>query len=236
MTADADGLQAMTERLPALLDRLPPADRDRQEAPPPPPPPADRGVIIPVQVSYVARAMPAPPHGHRDTAALMVASRFLSNGYLYKTIRVQGGAYGGMSAYDPQLGVFAFMSYRDPHISRTLRIYEEAAAALKGEGVSRDDLDKAIIGAIGLLDRPLDPAGKGMAALIRHLSSLTDPYRQALRHEILELTGANFRAAVIRFLEAAAGAGAVAVFSSAERLQQANELRDENKLLLEAIE
>jgi len=236
MTADADGLQAMTDRLPLLLGRLQAADRDRREELSSPLTPADRGVIIPAQVSYVARAMPAPIYGHRDTAALMVASRFLSNGYLYKHIRVQGGAYGGMSSYDPQLGIFAFMSYRDPHVLRTLQIYDGASSSLKKESIARDDLDKAIIGTIGLLDRPMDPAGKGMAALIRHLSSLTDQYRQSLRHEILGLTGAHFRETAIRFLEAATNRGAVAVFSSAERLQEANELREGKKLLLETIE
>ncbi len=234
MTAAAEGLRIMSDHLPALLDRLP-AGSPRGEAPPPQLAPRDRGVVIPAQVSYVSRALPAPPHGHDDTAALIVAARFLSNGYLYKQIRIQGGAYGGMSSYDPQSGVFALMSYRDPHIIRTLKVYDGVATALEGEKVSPEELEKAVIGAIGMLDRPLDPSGKGLAALLRHLSSLTDAYRRRLRDEILDLTGERFRTAVTRFL-AAAGRSPSAVFSAADRLQEANEQRAGEKLTLETLE
>ena len=224
----------MSERLPSLLARLP-AGREKEKTPPPSLTPVNRGIVIPVQVSYVAQALPAPIYGHRDTAALMVASRFLSNGYLYKSIRIQGGAYGGMSAYDPLLGVFAFMSYRDPHISRTLQVYETAAAALEREGISGEDLEKAVIGTIGILDRPMDPAGKGMAALIRHLSSITDTYRQRLRNEILDLRREDVRETAVRFLETAAGKSAVAVFSSEERLRETGERWQGGKLHLERL-
>jgi len=234
MTAGAAGLEIMSERLPSLLTRLP-AGREKEKTPPPSLTPVNRGIVIPVQVSYVAQALPAPIYGHRDTAALMVASRFLSNGYLYKSIRIQGGAYGGMSAYDPLLGVFAFMSYRDPHISRTLQVYKEAAAALAREGISGEDLEKAVIGTIGVLDRPMDPAGKGMAALIRHLSSLTDAYRQRLRNEILDLRREDVRETAVRFLETAAGNSAVAVFSSEERLRETSERWQGEKLHLERL-
>jgi len=128
------------------------------------------------------------------------------------------------------------MSYRDPHIIRTLKVYDEIAAALAPEHVSPEDLDKAIIGAIGAIDRPMDPSGKGLAALIRHLSSLTDAYRQTLREEILGLTGEGFRAAAGRFLAAAATARtANAVFGAADRLREANEQRPGQKLSLEEI-
>jgi len=235
MTADAEGLRIMSDHLPALLDRLA-GETPGAATAPSPREPRDRGVVIPAQVSYVARALPAPPHGHGDTAALMVASRFLSNGYLYKQIRIQGGAYGGMSSYDPQTGVFALMSYRDPHIIRTLKVYDEIAAALAPEHVAPEELDKAIIGAIGAIDRPMDPSGKGLAALVRHLSSLTDAYRQSLREEILGLTGEGFRAATGRFLAAAAAARtADAVFGAADRLREANEQRPGEELPLEEI-
>ncbi|MDI9571174.1 MAG: insulinase family protein [Pseudomonadota bacterium] len=235
MTADAEGLRIMSDRLPALLDRLA-GGVPGVAAASPPPAPRNRGVVIPAQVAYVARALPAPSHGHDDTAALMVVSRFLSNGYLYRQIRTQGGAYGGMSSYDPQTGIFALMSYRDPHILRTLKVYDEIAAALAPENVASEDLEKAVIGVIGALDRPMDPSGKGLAALIRRLSSVTDAYRRTLREEVLDLTGEGFRKAAGRFLAASAGAGAAdAVFAAADRLREANEQRPGAELHLEEI-
>jgi len=72
----------------------------------------------------------------------MLASRELSNSYLYKYIRVQGGAYGGMSSFDATLGIFAFLSYRDPHIVETLNVFHEAQKYYSQNDMSDDDMEK----------------------------------------------------------------------------------------------
>jgi Zn-dependent M16 (insulinase) family peptidase len=166
----------------------------------------------------------------------MVASRYLSNGHLYKQIRIQGGAYGGMSSYDPLVGVFAFLSYRDPHILRTLKVYDDAVTAMSPQNISQEDLDKAVIGTIGVMDRPMDPANKGYTAMIRHLSGMTDAYRQALREEILSMTMRNLGEKARCYLDESRPASSIAVFSSQEQLQNANTAIEDKKLLLESIE
>ncbi len=235
LTAEERGLTTMCDNLAPLVARFP-SGNFTENIVPPILEPVDRGVIIPAQVSYVARSLPAPSYGHSDTAALMVASRFLSNGYLYKQIRVQGGAYGGMSSYDPLVGVFSFLSYRDPHILRTLKIYDDAVTALNQQNISQEDLDKAVIGTIGVLDRPMDPSNKGYTAMIRHLSGLTDSYRQTLREEILAMTIDKLGEASACFLDRAKGLGSIAVFSPEDQLQNANTTLEGTKLILEALE
>ena len=81
-----------------------------------PPRPAHVGIAIPAQVSYVAKVLAAPPYRDPLSAPLFVLAKQLSNGYLYRHIRVQGGAYGGSCRYEPLSGLFAFLSYRDPHL------------------------------------------------------------------------------------------------------------------------
>jgi presequence protease len=235
LTASARGLTAMIDNLAPLVAGLP-SGSNPERAELPRLATLDRGVVIPAQVSYVARALPAPSYGHSDTAALMVASRYLSNGYLYKQIRIQGGAYGGMSSYDPLVGVFAFLSYRDPHILRTLKVYDDAIAALSPQNISQEDLDKAIIGTIGVMDRPMDPSNKGYTAMIRHLSGLTDAYRQILRDEILSMTIKKLGERAASYLEKSRAASSVAVFSSEEQLQSVNATGEDKKLLMEFLE
>jgi len=38
--------------------------------------------------------------------------RYLSNGYLWDTVRVMGGAYGGFARFNLDSGRFVYMSYR----------------------------------------------------------------------------------------------------------------------------
>lgn len=59
-----------------------------------------------------------------------VVSRFLRTGYLWDTVRVMGGAYGGFSKFDPVSGLFSCLSYRDPNLGKTLENYDGCSGAL----------------------------------------------------------------------------------------------------------
>jgi len=233
LTADTDGLAALSGSVDHLLGRL-----NSLPAVPEVVPPLltarNRGVTIPAQVSYVAEAFAAPTYGDSATASLLVLTKALSNGYLYKTIRVQGGAYGGMSVYDPGDGVFAFLSYRDPHVLRTLRTYRDAVALVCRGDMDQEAFEKAVIGTIGALDRPMDPYGKASVAMTRHFAGLTDDYRQALREEILTMTVEKLRTTAGRFFEAVQDQGVIAVYGGEEKIRQANEQLG-NKLEIEAL-
>jgi presequence protease len=192
------------------------------------------GIAIPAQVCYVAKVLAAPPYRDPLSATLFVLARQLSNGYLYRHIRVQGGAYGGACRYDPLGGLFAFTSYRDPHLAETLENYRRAVDTALGDPVSRDEMEKAVIGAIGALDRPLDPAGKGYTALIREFSGLTDADRRRFREEVLDSTPERLQEAARDYFSSAEETAVVAVCASEERLRQANENLPE-KLTLEKL-
>jgi hypothetical protein len=222
LTADAEGLNRLGKAAEGLLKRLPeggaagaasiPALQAR-----------DAGVAIPAQVCYVARAMLAPTYTDPLAAPLWVLSRQLSSGFLYKQIRVQGGAYGGMCQFDPSNGVFAFLSYRDPHLVETLDVYRRAAEAASREKISAEDVEKAVVGAVGALDRPMDPAGRGFTALIRACAGLTDADRQTFRDGVLGVTPEQLRETAARYFPPAAASAVVAVYAAEERLLQANE-------------
>jgi hypothetical protein len=222
LTADAGGLAMLGKAAEGLLSRLP-GGGPAGQALKPELQAHDAGVAIPAQVCYVARALPAPTYTDPTAAPLWVLSRHLSSGILYKKIRVQGGAYGGMCQFDPSNGLFAFLSYRDPHLVETLDVYRMAADLVIEEKITAEDLEKAVIGAIGALDRPMDPAGRGFAALIRVCAGLTDADRQTFRDGVLNVTPERLQETAFRYFPSVAASAVTAVYAAEERLIQANE-------------
>jgi Zn-dependent M16 (insulinase) family peptidase len=176
----------------------------------------------------------APAYIDQASAMLTLAAKELSNSYLYKHIRVQGGAYGGMSSFDPSLGLFSFISYRDPHIAETLQIFKDAQAFFSQNEMAANDMEKAIISTIGALDKPLDPSGRGYAAMMRIFAGATDEMRQNFRDNVLSATPRKVKDTLKDYFSAAAKSKAVAVYSSQEKLAEANLVLDE-KLIVENL-
>lgn len=223
ITAEANGVELVEEHIGRLLEKLPAGQRAERTSQPSLAP-VYAGIAVPTQVSYVAHAMKAPAYNDPSSALLMLASRELSNSYLYKYIRVQGGAYGGMSSFDATLGIFAFLSYRDPHIAETLNVFQEAQKFYSHNDMKTDDMEKAIISTLSALDKPLDPSGRGYVAMIRHFVGATDQMRQSFRNQIFAATPQKVRETLSGYFEKAAQFGAVAVYSAQEKLDEANKL------------
>ncbi len=233
ITAEDQGLKLVKENILHLLQKLfPPAARQAQT--PPRLAPVYAGIAVPTQVSYVARVMKAPAYNDPASAMLMLAAKEMSNSYLYKYIRVQGGAYGGMSSFDPSLGLFSFISYRDPHIVETLQIFKDAQTFFSQNEMAADDMEKAIISTIGMLDKPLDPSGRGYVAMIRIFSGATDAMRQKFRDDVLLATPRKVKNTLKDYFAQAAKSKSVAVYSAQEKLNEANKLLEE-KLIVETL-
>ncbi len=223
LTADAGGLEILEDNLTPMLRRL--RGGNPVVTPPPvAPPPLSAGIAVPAQVCYVAKVLRAPAYSDPVSPALYVLSRELSKGDLYRRIRVQGGAYGGMSQYDPMNGFFSFLSYRDPHLVETLRVYDEVIESRARQRVDGEDLERAIIGSIGAMDRPTDPAGKGFVSMIRHFAGISDEGRLKFRESVFAVTADLLLDAARRYLLPALGTASIAVYGSDERLRKANEV------------
>src|SRR5664280_2036817 len=233
LTADDKGLKIAEESILNFLDKLPSTATIKMKTKPVLAP-TFAGISIPAQVSYVAYVLPAPAYIDPASALLMISAKELSNNYLYKYIRVQGGAYGGMSSFDSSLGLFSFLSYRDPHIVETLQVYKDAQAFYSQNEISAGEMEKAIISTIGMLDKPSDPAGRGHIALMRSFSGINDDMRQKFRDDILSATPQKLKDTLVDYFYQAAKSAAVAVYSAPEKLNEANN-RLEEKLVLENL-
>jgi Zn-dependent M16 (insulinase) family peptidase len=233
LTADEEGLGRLVRTADALLEALPAGH------PPAKPPEQSRraehiGIAVPAQVCYVTKVLAAPPYDDPLSAGLFVLARQLSNGYLYRHIRVQGGAYGGSCRYEPLGGLFAFLSYRDPHLAETLAVYQDAVNAALRNPITQEELEKAVIGSISALDRPLDPAGRGYTAMIREFSGLKDSNRLRFRNEVLNATPEHLQATARSYFPAASESAVIAVCAAEDRLQKANSALTE-KMTLEKL-
>jgi hypothetical protein len=233
LTADSDGISLLSDSVADLVRRLS-SNGELGNASMPTLSPGNIGIAIPAQVSYVAKVLPAPAYADPLSAPLFVLARQLSSGYLYKHIRVQGGAYGGMSQYDPMSGTFAMLSYRDPNITNTLNVYREAADFISRNKISQEELEKTIIGTIGSLDKPMDPSSRGYIAMIRDFTGLTDESRLQFRNSILDMTPEQLLEAASHYLAAAANSAVVSVYASSDNLQKANKAL-EKKLIVQAL-
>jgi hypothetical protein len=155
---------------------------------------APEGLVVPAQVNYVGKAADLTASGYRFHGSALVITRFLRTAWLWERIRVQGGAYGGFSAFDSISGVFSFLSYRDPNLAATLATYDTTGQFLREVALDATALERAIIATIGDLDSYQLPDARGFSALVRQLIGTSDAERQRIRDEVLGTTVADFRA------------------------------------------
>lgn len=185
--------------------------------------PKNEGLVIPAQVNYVGKGANLKALGITLRASSAVALRLLNTTYLWDKIRVQGGAYGGSSRFDLSSGNFAFLSYRDPNLLKTIDAYDGAAKALRAD-IGETDLVRSVIGVVGDLDRPEFVDAKGYSAMWRILNGTTDALRQQRRDEILSTSRADFLA-LAEALDVVAAKGHVVVLGGESAINAANEQR-----------
>lgn len=183
------------------------------------------GLAVPSQVNYVGQGVNLYQHGYKLDGSSRVILRYLATTYLHERVRAQGGAYGAMAPFDFLSGGLTFLSYRDPNLIGTLKNYAGAADFLRTLDLSDDELTKAIIGAIGVMDAHLLPDAKGYASFVNTLLGYTDAMRQAMRDQVLSTTVQDFRA-FADAVQSLADHGGVAVVGSKDAIQKANAERE----------
>ena len=98
---------------------------------------------------------------------------------------------------DRWTGVLLYMSYRDPNLDETLRVYATVPSYLKGEMESASKatplINSAIIGTIGSLDGSApQPDSAGWMSLTQYLSGSNAKMRQTWRDEIMATSDKDF--------------------------------------------
>jgi hypothetical protein len=151
-----------------------------------------RGVEISSAVNFLAQSWRLGPFDAEEYGRAFLLSRHLSTGYLWDKVRVEGGAYGGMASMSIAHPVFSCASYRDPNLSSTLRHFKQGLESV-AQGIDPAALEQSIIGAIGRIDQPKSPHGKGFGETMDCLSGYTPDARQRLRNAVLNATSGELQ-------------------------------------------
>ncbi len=178
--------------------------------------------IANTQVNFCAKAYPTVTMEHEDAAALSVLGGFMRNGYLHTAVREQGGAYGGGATQDTNIAAFKFYSYRDPRLSETLEDFDSAIDWILDNEHEERQLEEAILGVIGGMDKPGSPAGEARSAFHNELHGRTRDKLQRYRQQVLKVTIDDLKRVTETYLKN--GEASVAVITSAATQEEVGDL------------
>lgn len=153
----------------------------------------NEGFVTSGQVQFVALAGNFMDGGYKYTGAYKILKVLLNYEYMWMQVRVLGGAYGCMSNFR-RTGASYFVSYRDPHMKRTLDVFKGIPEYLENFDADEKTMTKFVIGTISEMDTPLTASGKGALSLTCWLTGITDEDLQREREQVLEAQPEDIRA------------------------------------------
>ncbi len=174
------------------------------------------------QVQYVCRAGNFASKGLKYDGSLRVLKVMLGYDYLWKNIRVLGGAYGCMSGFAKN-GDSYFVTYRDPHLTRSIDVFKEAADYLKNFEADERTITQFIIGAISDLDTPKTPSTKGAYGLTAYLCHADMDDIQKDRDDLIATDQEKIRS-LAAYIEAFMDDECLCVVGDATKIEENKEL------------
>ena len=182
------------------------------------------------QVQYVARTGNFRKKGYEYTGALDILKVALSYDYLWMNLRVKGGAYGCMSGFK-RSGESYFVSYRDPHLKRTLEIYEGIPEYVRTFQADEREMTKYIIGTISGKDIPRTPKMQGSISKTAYFCGVSEEMVQKERDQILNAQAEDIHA-LAPIIEAILSDDALCVVGSETAIEKEQEIFGETKPLI----
>ena len=183
----------------------------------------------PAQVNYVAVA--GKYGGIKDYhGSAIVLSILLRYDYLWKQIRVLGGAYGQSIAIRRNGYIYA-TTYRDSNISRSINVIKNIPDYIDSLDLTKEELTTNIISAIGTIDVPTNPRKSGEASYYNYLSGITDEDNQKIRDEVINTTLEDLKANKKLFVKAFADP-ALCVVGNEKKIEEDGKDFKEKKNLL----
>ncbi len=174
------------------------------------------------QVNFCSKAYAGVAVNHVDAPALMILAPYLRNGFLHRSIREQGGAYGGGASFNGSAGSFRFYSYRDPRLAETLTDFDDSIQWLLTEQQPERMIEEAILGVVSSLDQPASPAGEAKRAFHNNLHGRTPEQRREFRSRILQVSMADLKRVGEQYI--ANGQAHTAIICNEENLDKASAL------------
>ena len=237
VTAEEPAQQSMAAPLAALLAALPNQAAAPENRPAPFTSQASAtGWHYNVPVAYVSQVFRTVPYTHPDAPSLMVLAKLLRADFLHREIREKGGAYGGMAGYNADGGLFSMLSYRDPHLERTLVVYRQAVDWACRQPFSTEAVKESILTAFAELDRPLSPGGRGSREFVHQQQGVTHEMLQNFRKGILAVNRKQLNHVAQTYLKQGVAASSVGILAGDEMFNKAQATLAQLKMQMKRLE
>ena len=189
---DVEEKQKAEEFLPVIIGDMPEGSTPVPARFHFPEPSVNEGILTSGKVQYVVKGGNFRHHGFTYTGALQVMETILRYEYLWKKIRVQGGAYGAFTQFALN-GNSLICSYRDPNLRETVDAYGGIAEYLRNFSISDREMTKYVIGTMAPAETQYTPFMKGEQAMMFRFCGITREDRLRVRREIIECTQQDIR-------------------------------------------
>lgn len=162
--------------------------------------PANAALHASAQINHCFAVWPGPAIAEPDAAFVSVLAELMTNEVLHRTIREEGGAYGGQASHALDTGMITMMSYRDPRLSATYADFERAIAWVLESELSDESVEEAIICVLQGMDKPQSPYKEAVSSWSRKQIGVTDAMRTQYRQNALRCCAADLKAAAKKWL------------------------------------
>ena len=180
----------------------------------------NQGLIAATQVQYVGIGANLGILGFEPNGKLNVLKKIIDIDFLWQNIRLKGGAYGGFSSYNSINNEWYFISYRDPNLQETIKVYKESGRFLRDFKITKEELEKTIIGAFQPIEKPILPDKAGMREYYRFIRGVTKELLIKDRLEALSITPEDINNYGVMF-EKMAENGIISVIGNKEKIENA---------------
>lgn len=147
----------------------------------------NEGFLTSGKVNYVAKGGNFKKYGFEYTGAIRVMETILRYDYLWKKIRVLGGAYGAFVQFAPN-GNSILCSYRDPNLKETLEAFKGIPEYLRNLHISEREMTKYVIGTMAAEEVQFTPSMLGDRAVADYFKGSTAEDRAKIRDQIINCT------------------------------------------------
>jgi len=161
--------------------------------------PKNEAFLTASSVQFVGKGANLFELGMEYSGKFDVLNAVLRTCFLWDRVRVQGGAYGSQSSFDPYSGDYGLVSYRDPNLTETLDIYDQIADYIENLDISDTELTKILIGCVGRLDPPITADRKGAVSMVEYLTGKTYELKQKRRDELLSTSLDDIKSFAVLF-------------------------------------
>lgn len=177
---------------------------------------------------FVADCFRVPNMLHDDAPILNVIAVILKGCFVHQEIREKGGAYGGLVFYNKSEGVFAFVSYRDKQITRTINTFRGGATDyILGGYFSSEDIREAVLQICSVMGKPNPPYIEAFEDFYRKKMGISDKMREEYQKRLLNITKDDIiKVAKKYFTEDNLTNRSLAVISSENKIEEENKKMD----------